>query len=177
MKKLLAFIDCQNDFIDGTMAVGYEKWNKAYDRIIKLLRENTFDGYIFTADMHPVSHCSFKEQGGIWPVHCVDGSYGSDIFWKLRELKDCEKSLFIEKGKDPAVEEYGVDLLADDCDYDEDYEIYLVGLCYDYCVSECAKMTAKRHSNSTVYVIKDATVAIDDSVKVDWSNYSNVKEI
>jgi nicotinamidase/pyrazinamidase len=30
-----------------------------------------------TRDWHPVDHCSFRRQGGPWPVHCVAGSHGS----------------------------------------------------------------------------------------------------
>jgi nicotinamidase/pyrazinamidase len=29
-------------------------------------------------DWHPPDHCSFREQGGIWPVHCVVGSPGAE---------------------------------------------------------------------------------------------------
>jgi nicotinamidase/pyrazinamidase len=30
-----------------------------------------------TRDWHPPSHCSFRDQGGPWPVHCVAGTPGS----------------------------------------------------------------------------------------------------
>ena len=30
-----------------------------------------------TRDWHPPNHCSFRSQGGQWPVHCVAGSPGS----------------------------------------------------------------------------------------------------
>ena len=31
-----------------------------------------------TRDWHPPNHCSFKEWGGIWPVHCVAGTRGAE---------------------------------------------------------------------------------------------------
>ena len=46
-KKILAFVDVQNDFIDGSLAVGYEKWAKAYENIEKLKSENDFDTFVF----------------------------------------------------------------------------------------------------------------------------------
>ena len=70
-KKILAFVDVQNDFIDGSLGVTYEKWADAYKNIEKLMNSQNFDAYIFTRDNHPASHCSFKEFGGIWPAHCV----------------------------------------------------------------------------------------------------------
>ena len=30
-----------------------------------------------TRDWHPADHGSFQEQGGIWPVHCVQGTRGA----------------------------------------------------------------------------------------------------
>jgi nicotinamidase/pyrazinamidase len=30
-----------------------------------------------TRDWHPAGHCSFREQGGPWPAHCVIGTPGS----------------------------------------------------------------------------------------------------
>ena len=32
---------------------------------------------VYTQDWHPADHTSFKEQGGIWPVHCVQGTEGA----------------------------------------------------------------------------------------------------
>ncbi len=30
-----------------------------------------------TRDWHPTEHCSFHEQGGRWPPHCIQGSVGA----------------------------------------------------------------------------------------------------
>jgi len=32
-----------------------------------------------TRDAHPAAHCSFAEQGGIWPPHCVAGTHGAEL--------------------------------------------------------------------------------------------------
>ena len=60
-KKILAFVDVQNDFIDGSLAVGYENWAKAYENIESLKASGNFDTFVFTRDNHPVNHSSFKE--------------------------------------------------------------------------------------------------------------------
>ena len=45
-----------------------------------------------------------------------------------------------------------------------------VGLCYDYCVYNCAKITKAYHKNIKVRIIKNCTVAIDDNAKLDLSS-------
>ncbi|MGH7273756.1 MAG: isochorismatase family protein, partial [Nitrospiria bacterium] len=32
-----------------------------------------------TRDWHPFNHCSFKPQGGPWPIHCVQGTPGAQF--------------------------------------------------------------------------------------------------
>ena len=176
-KKIIAFVDVQNDFIDGSLAVGYSNWEKAYRNIEALMSSQEFDSYIFTRDNHPVNHCSFKEFGGIWPAHCVKGTSGSEIFWKLQPAYDSKKSVRIMKGEKAAVEEYGVDLLSYKKAPVENVDVYVVGLCYDYCVSECAKMTAKAHPGARIHVVKNATVAIDPAAVIDFSEFPNIDVI
>jgi len=177
-KKILAFVDIQNDFIDGSLAVGYENWAKACSEIENLKNSTTFDTYVFTRDNHPVNHCSFKEQNGIWPAHCVQNTAGSEIFWKFQADYNQKKSVKIMKGENVNVEEYGVDLLSyKKAPKDEACDVYVVGLCYDYCVSECAKLTAKAHPKARVHIVKNATVAIDPSAVIDFSEYPNLDVI
>lgn len=177
-KKILAFVDVQNDFIDGSLAVGYENWAKAYDKIEEFMKSNSFDTYIFTRDNHPANHCSFTEQGGPWPAHCVQGTMGAEIFWKLASLYNQKSTVKLMKGENKAVEEYGIDLLSyKKAPKDEACDIYVVGLCYDYCVSECAKMTAKAHPKARVHIVKPGTVAIDPAAVIDFTGYTNLDVI
>lgn len=177
-KKILAFVDIQNDFIDGSLAVGYDNWAKACSEIETLKNSEKFDTYIFTRDNHPVNHCSFKAQGGIWPAHCVQNTAGSEIFWKFQADYNQKNSVKIMKGENEKLEEYGVDLLSyKKAPKDEACDVYVTGLCYDYCVSECAKMTAKAHPKARVHIVKKATVAIDPSAVIDFSEYPNIDVI
>ena len=74
----LLIVDVQNDFLPGG-ALGV----KGGDEIVPVLR-----GYMdrfqsrglpifLSQDWHPPNHCSFREQGGPWPIHCVAGSTGA----------------------------------------------------------------------------------------------------
>lgn len=172
--KALAIIDCQKDFIDGSMGVGSSKWRPVQKKILDLIKSKEYDTLIITADEHPISHCSFKENGGQWPAHCVIDTDGSGFDSKIaKAVFEFSGNVIIEaKGENPNKEEYGVDLLKFDNDNmsleDKDIlenidQIDVVGLCYDYCVAECAKMTSIANTKVKVRIFEDATVAIRDS--------------
>ena len=111
-------------------------------------------------------------------LYCVQKTEGSEIFWKLKKDYNDKKSVKIFKGENVAVEEYGVDLLSyKKAPVNEECDIYVIGLCYDYCVSECAKMTAKAHPKARVHIVKNATVAIDPNAVIDFSEYPNLDVI
>lgn len=162
MKNIVALIDCQNDFIDGSLGVGYDKWAKAYEYIENLLENLDYEKYdlIFTKDNHPSYHCSFKEQGGLWPSHCVENTFGSEIYWKLATKAQLYK--VINKGEDPEKEEYGIDVLKNMSNVKE---INIMGLCTDYCVKETAIMTAKAHPDTNVKVhLKGSAYISEDTL-------------
>ena len=79
----LIIVDCQNDFITGTMAVKGAK--NVLISIKKFIKEHTkeIDKIIFTVDWHPYNHISFKKYGGQWPSHCVQYTPGACIEPKL----------------------------------------------------------------------------------------------
>jgi len=170
--KVLAIIDAQNDFIDGTMGVGLEKWNPAKAEILKLVESEHYDGYIYTQDWHPADHCSFNEHGGPWPAHCVGNTDGAKIDMDLTRLPaGAFDTLIRRKGRDQKAEEYGVDLLGIPKNIDEGVEeIHIVGLCYDYCVAACAKMTSENHPEVKVIVKKAGTVAINEDATPDFGD-------
>lgn len=160
--KVLAIVDPQNDFIDGSLAVGTDKWQQAFPVIEKLLEEGGYDKVVMTKDWHPENHCSFAAYGGPWPAHCVAGTQGAEPYAAL----DGRADIIILKGDNPGLEEYGVDLLKD---FDGKVaRVDVVGLCYDYCVASCARMTAEAHPDTKVVVIKAGTVAIDPAAEPDF---------
>ena len=161
-QKVLAIIDAQNDFIDGSMGVGTEKWNKAKKAIFDLVKQEDYDKIIFTKDWHPTNHCSFKAQGGIWPNHCVQGEKGAEIDADFAHLQ--VRALTLNKGMNNSVEEYGINVLQGLTNVKE---LHLVGLCYDYCVASCAKESAKAFPGVKVVIKKAGTVAIDENAKLD----------
>lgn len=74
----LLVVDVQHDFLPGgALAVG------GGDRVVGALNAY-LDAFaarglpVFaTRCWHPPAHCSFREQGGPWPAHCIAGSAGA----------------------------------------------------------------------------------------------------
>lgn len=138
-RKALIIVDMQNDFVTGSLAVP-----GAQEIVLPInarARHATIsDGIIiFTFDSHPKSHCSFIENGGMWPKHCVKGTDGGQLVPELQDVFD-DYGLAVYKGQLPDIEEYS--------GYNLDMERYLkqykvdavevVGLAGNYCVKATA---------------------------------------
>ena len=110
MKKLLLIIDPQNDFINGSLPVpGAEEAMNALSRYIKD-HSDEYEYIVVTADQHPRSHCSFKENGGVWRAHCIVNTYGADIWAPLSNILKhySDKLIFLSKGDNSEKEEYSI---------------------------------------------------------------------
>jgi nicotinamidase/pyrazinamidase len=77
----LLVVDVQNDFADarGSLYVkGGEEVVPLINREIK--RAKAAGAKVFyTQDWHPETTPHFKKDGGIWPVHCVQGTWGAEF--------------------------------------------------------------------------------------------------
>ena len=129
--KTLLIVDPQNDFMPGGSLAVPEG-----DAIIPVLNNlmPAFDLVIASQDWHPADHISFKDQGGLWPPHCVQKTPGADFHPQLDQSK---LSLIIRKGWRRDREQYSC--------FDETElapmlrargvkRIYVGGLATDYCV-------------------------------------------
>jgi nicotinamidase/pyrazinamidase len=74
----LLIADVQNDFLPGG-ALGISGGDEILPVLLSYIGRFQSKGLpiFLTRDWHPVDHCSFRHQGGPWPVHCVAGSPGS----------------------------------------------------------------------------------------------------
>ena len=92
MNKLLLVIDCQYDFINGSLAV--KGAGPTMDRLAEFIKENgaSYKKIVLTADWHPLTHCSFKDNGGTWPKHCVQYTQGAAIYQPIIDTLDTIKS-------------------------------------------------------------------------------------
>jgi nicotinamidase/pyrazinamidase len=82
----LVVVDVQNDFADpaGSLSVAgaAEVLARANLEIGRALRAGAF--VVYTQDWHPSSTPHFAKDGGVWPVHCVAGTWGAEFHPRLR---------------------------------------------------------------------------------------------
>ena len=80
MKKALIVVDVQRDFCEGGVLAARDTNSliAPLNRFIEFCRAKSIPLF-FTRDWHPANHESFKDYGGPWPVHCVQGSWGADF--------------------------------------------------------------------------------------------------
>lgn len=135
--KGILFIDCQYDFMsEGALPCLNDK--SAIETMIAYSQEEYNDYYqYFTKDYHSTNHCSFIENGGIWPPHCVQNTTGSDIPFKLAPY---DGGRFFFKGTDDTKEEYSAinsknsnGLNLTDC---LPQEVVVCGFATEFCVKE-----------------------------------------
>ena len=114
---------------------------------------------VATRDWHPVDHCSFKAQGGIWPVHCVAGTPGAE-FHPALETKGIQH--LVSKAATRDAEAYsgfqGTDL-ASLLRGRGIQRVFVAGLATDYCVKATA-LDARREGLEVV-VLDDAVRGVE----------------
>ena len=137
MARALIIVDFQNDFCPGG-ALAVPQGDEIAGRLNELAGSGEFDLVVATRDWHPADHTSFAERGGIWPVHCVQGTPGAELHAALdRQPID----VVVDKGQEYGSDGYsgfdGTDLedLLRSKDVDE---VVVVGLATDYCVKNTA---------------------------------------
>jgi nicotinamidase/pyrazinamidase len=134
-ESALIITDVQNDFCPGG-SLPVPRGDEVVPLMNKYIRLFSSGGaYIYaTRDWHPPNHCSFKPQGGPWPVHCVQNSNGAEFHPKLA-LPESVK--VVSKASDPKQDAYsafqGTDL-AESLNHRRIRRLYIGGLATDYCV-------------------------------------------
>lgn len=182
IKNILLIVDPQNDFITGTLAV-----EGAKEKMMKLasyVEQHNYDFAFVTMDAHPKDHCSFKENGGIWPKHCVAGTNG----WHIPEyLRESLRTTFFRKygygrfssyfkGTEVDKEEYsifdnnedGVKLYNQIIELARQEDVYIdvCGIAGDYCVLETIKGLRKFMGDKYIKVLTEYTASIDGGEKL-----------
>ncbi len=164
-KAALVIVDVQNDFCPGgALAVADG------DQVAALLSDYAASfaaagvPVFATRDWHPARTSHFKVYGGIWPVHCVQNTFGAEFHAALRLPPG---AVVVSKGSAADVDSYsgfdGVDgggaglaqlLRAQAVD-----EIFIGGLATDYCVKQTV-LDGLKHGFSVV-LLRDAIRGVD----------------
>ena len=136
-------VDVQNDFVEGG-ALAVSGGRALVPKINDFVREAGPDAVvIFTMDWHPANHAQFKMKGGIWPMHCVQGTPGAEL---VRELEIPSASEIVRKGTQPERDGYSGfesenkrgQTLQEILQERGVRRVYVCGIATDYCVRATA---------------------------------------
>jgi len=96
-RTALVVVDVQNDFADPRGSLAVRGGETVIARLNEELRRAREAGalVVYTQDWHPESTPHFAKDGGIWPVHCVVGTWGAELHPALEVLPDAPR---IRKG-------------------------------------------------------------------------------
>src|SRR4051794_27116762 len=137
MAEALLIVDFQNDFTPGG-ALGVEGGDEIAGRLNQLAADARFEVVVATRDWHPADHGSFREQGGIWPVHCVAGTEGAELHSGLDRSR---LDAIVDKGQDAEADGYSgfeATLLEELLRARGVDHVTIGGIATDYCVKNTA---------------------------------------
>jgi len=157
-------VDMLYDFIDGTMAC--HNGQKAAVAARGFIKAHPEMPVLFVCDHHPADHSSFKDYGGIWPMHCITGTRGAEIEEGLAGYATEELTFY--KGEDAGTEQYsgfeGANTSGETLD-DKLQElgvrrVYVSGIATEYCIkATCSDLLAAGYE---VCLLTDALAYVDE---------------
>lgn len=136
--KVLVLIDCQNDFITGSLA--NLEAQKAIPNIINKIKNNTWDYIFLTRDTHDSNYLSSKEGKELPVEHCIENSKGwqieKTILTALLENKINYNINYINKFTfgTTKIGELLTNILKASEDTNNEVDIEICGFCTDICV-------------------------------------------
>jgi nicotinamidase/pyrazinamidase len=161
-KTALIVVDVQNDFADPAGSLSVSRAGRILPRInaeVTAAREAGAP-VVYTQDWHPESTPHFAKDGGIWPVHCVAGTWGAELHPDLVvdgeivrkgsngedgysgfSMRDPVSGAEIPTPLDRMLRTQGVD------------RVVICGLATDYCINATA-LDARRLGYETVVPIR-----------------------
>jgi nicotinamidase/pyrazinamidase len=167
-RTALIVVDVQNDFADPAgslyVATGEEVAARCSEEVGLASAAGAF--VVYTQDWHPPSTPHFAKDGGIWPVHCVAGTWGASFHPSLEvvgpvvrkgvngedgysgfAMRDPVSGETIQTELEPMLRGHGIE------------RVVVCGLATDYCVNATA-VDARRLGFETE-VLQDAIAAVN----------------
>jgi nicotinamidase/pyrazinamidase len=166
----LVIVDVQNDFADPGGSLSVKGGHAVVPVVNGEIDMATSAGstIVATQDWHPESTPHFQKDGGIWPVHCVGGTWGAELHPDLRFPDGAPRVRKGTNGEDG----YSGFTMRDPVSGDETpteldgllremgvERVVIVGLATDYCVSATALDAARLGYQTSV--LTDAIAAVD----------------
>lgn len=158
MKKILVVVDYQKDFVDG--ALGFPKAKELEEGIYTKVKGYLDEGntVIFTYDTHEENYLQTREGKNLPIVHCIDNTAGHELYGKLKEFKNKENTIHINKAS------FGVDptdmIMLREKLGEIDY-IEIVGVVTDICVISNVVTFQSTFVNSQITVDSNLCASAD----------------
>src|SRR5439155_27008953 len=141
----LLVVDVQNDFLPGG-ALGVLRGDEVVPVLNRYVAAFRTRGLAIFAsrDWHPPNHCSFREQGGVWPVLCVVGTKGAEF---RPDFHLTPSTIVISKATDHKKEAYSA---FEGTTLDEHLRktgvrrLFIGGLATDYCALVTVRVSMRR---------------------------------
>jgi nicotinamidase/pyrazinamidase len=164
----LVVVDVQNDFADPTGSLfvtgGEGVVATCNAEIVRALAAGAL--VVYTQDWHPPSTPHFEPDGGIWPVHCVAGTWGAELHPRLlvagpivRKGSNGEDGYSGFTMRDPETGETTPTALQDILADHQTEAVVVVGLAFDVCVKATALDAAEL--GFTTSVLPEASAAVE----------------
>jgi len=156
----LLIVDLQRDFLPGGAlgVAGGDAVVAPVNASIARFAEHRLPVFA-SRDWHPAGHCSFREEGGPWPPHCVADSPGAEFAPGLRLPPEaCVVSKGTTRGRDEYSAFGHTELHARLRDRHV-LRLVVAGLATDYCVR--STVLDALALGYRVVVLRDAVAAVD----------------
>lgn len=160
----LVVVDYQNDFLPPDGALAVPGGDELVDRINELIEQ--FPHSVATRDWHPENHYSFEKNGGKWPPHCLQNTWGAEFHPELdRDKLDYR----LKKGFDPEdrSDYSGFSAETEDGKGMEEVlgeagakRLFVAGLALDYCVRATA--ISGLEEGYEVILLEDCTEPVNE---------------
>jgi nicotinamidase/pyrazinamidase len=167
-RTALLVVDVQNDFADPSGTLSVDDGDVIMPRVNQEIAEARAAGtlIVYTQDWHPPSTPHFFKDGGIWPEHCVQETWGAEFHPDLHvegeivrkgadgrdgysgfSVRDPESGETASTTLEALLRDHGIQRLV------------ICGLATDYCVVET--VLDARTLGFPVTVVRDAVRAVD----------------
>ncbi len=154
MKKFLVVVDMQNDFVDGSL--GTKEALAIVDNVAETI--NSFQGKIFaTYDTHFENYMETSEGKKLPVPHCIKDTEGWQLNKKVQQALDKKGFVKVEKYTFGSVD---LPKLIENEAKDQDFEIFLIGLCTDICVVSNALILKAYFPEKEISVISDCCAGV-----------------
>jgi len=166
----LVVVDVQNDFADPAGALSVRDAPQILGPLNRAIDEARSAGslIVYTQDWHPQHTPHFATDGGAWPPHCVQGTWGAEFHPGLRRV---EPAVHILKGssgedgysaftmRDPITGQDKSTGLAETLRERNIHKVVVAGLATDYCVRWTAREALD--GGFEVTVLEDAVKPVE----------------